>query len=131
MYFCTEGMDLLMASPENEGEIAFTAAAVRLVIGVPAPVSFAVLLTPEVLARARGAGPDALRARRVEHHPGLRLRRRRDDEHRATRVAYRPFGDGTQQQAFHALGVVGADDDQVCAEIRGQLNDPVCRRIDH
>src|SRR6187200_2527274 len=100
MYFWTDGMALLIESPEYEGEIGVRAAAIGLMIGVPAAMAFAVLLTPEFLAFARGARADAIHARWYERHFCFRLRRRRNHEHRAARTAHRPLCDRTQQEAL-------------------------------
>src|SRR5881398_3529670 len=113
MYFCTEGMALLIESPEYEWEIAVGVAAVGLMIGVAAPVSLAMLLTPELLARARGADLDAFRTSWRERRFGIWLWGRWDDEHWATRFAHRSLRDQTQQEAFDSLSIVGTDYDQV------------------
>src|SRR6478736_3988442 len=127
MYFCTEGMVLLIESPENEWEVAVTAAAVGLMIGVAPPVTFTVWFAPELLALTRDARLDAVWTRWRDRHLGfalgLRLGRGRDDQDRATRVAHGALRNRAQEEAFDALAIVSAHHDQACAELRGELDD--------
>src|SRR6478736_2054920 len=130
MYFCTVGMALLIESPKYEGEVGVRAAAIGLMIGVPASVPLAMLLTPELVTGAGNAGLHALWTSRRERHLRLRCRGRRDDQHRARRIAYRALRDRAQQQAIDALSAVGADQNQVCGKLCGELCDGVCGGID-
>jgi len=100
-------------------------------VSVSSPVSLAMLFAPQLVAVTCRANVYALWAGWFDTGARFQHRGRGDDEHGAMCVTHGALRYGTEQQAFQAFVVVRAEQNQVSAQIGGQLYDCVPCIIEH
>jgi hypothetical protein len=92
-------------------------------IGMALPVTFAVLLTPELLAIRFASRGQATRTRRLDSRCRAWSRFRADHEHRARGEPTDGLGHRSEEQARKSVSVMRTDHQQICCNIRGELGD--------